>query len=66
VASGSLARPRPVQRLDGEVSEVLMHPLGKAFDVGDDHADHLFNCPFLKIGEPMKKMQLSGISLVFS
>jgi hypothetical protein len=22
--------------------------------------------PFLKIGEPMKKMQLSGISLVFS
>jgi len=28
---------------DGELSEVLMHPLGTAFNVGDDHANHLSN-----------------------
>jgi hypothetical protein len=26
---------------DGEASEILMHPLGTAFNVGDDHANHL-------------------------
>ena len=29
-----------MKRFDSEVSEVLMYPLGMAFNVSDDHANH--------------------------
>ena len=37
----SHAWPRLMPCFDGEASEVLMHPLGTAFNVGDNHANHL-------------------------
>jgi hypothetical protein len=37
----SHAWPRLMPCFDGEASEVLMHPLGTVFNVGDDHANHL-------------------------
>jgi hypothetical protein len=39
----SQAWPRLMPCFDGEASEVLIHPLGPAFNVGDDHANHLSN-----------------------
>ena len=37
----SHAWPRLMPCFDGEASEVLMHPLATAFNVGDNHANHL-------------------------
>src|SRR5215475_8672824 len=39
--AASLARPRLMHRFNGEVSEVLVHSLGSAFDGGEDHANYL-------------------------
>jgi hypothetical protein len=41
VVMTSHAWPRLMPCFDGEASEVLMHPRGTAFNVGDDHASHL-------------------------
>jgi hypothetical protein len=46
--------------VEGEGSH---HRVNERFD---DFASEQKSTPFLKIAEPVKKMQLSGISLVFS
>jgi hypothetical protein len=39
--AGVTCMATPMPCFDDEASEILMHPLGAAFNVGDDHANHL-------------------------
>jgi len=41
--AASVARPRLMPRFEDEFLEVLVHPLGAAFDVGQGDANSLIN-----------------------
>jgi hypothetical protein len=59
----SQAWPRLMPCFDGEASEVLIHPLGPAFNVGDDHANHLSNGHALwAAGTGVRRQKFSRVS----